>query len=82
MLTREQTEIILDQLNVFGIKQVTFVTYTSDYEYELCPDDRDYVTFHKKSTSPYICDKLEVCDYETTKESIYKDWYMTINYHS
>ena len=82
MLTKNQTNILLDQLALVDISVVTFETYTTEYEYELSPDDRDWVTFHKKPYAPYICDKLEVCNYETTGEPVYKDWYMTTNYHS
>lgn len=82
MITKEQTNILLDQLTLGSITEVTFKTYTTEYEYELSPDDRDWVTFHKGSSAPYICDKLEVCDYDTTEEPVYKDWHMTVNYHS
>lgn len=82
MLTKEETNTLLAQLDRGGVEQVTFRTYTSDYEYELTPCDRDWVTFHKCNYAPYICHKLEVCDYDTTENPVYKDWYMTINYHS
>lgn len=73
---------ILDILNIQGITQVTFEDHLFDEEYALSCDDKDYVTFHKGQNSPFICDKLQVCNYNTTKEPIYKDWYMTVNYHS
>lgn len=73
---------ILDLLDVQGIEDVTFKAHQFEEEYALSPDDKDWVTFHKKRDSPKISDKLLVCDYETTSEPIYKDWYMTINYHS
>lgn len=72
---------ILDICDKSNIDQVTFNAHTFEEEYELNSDDKDYVTFHKEG-SPWICDKLQICDYETTKDPIYKDWYMTINYHA
>ncbi len=82
MMNKAETELVLDQLSYAGMTAVTFSTYTTEYEYELSPYDRDYVTFHKAEYAPSICDKLEVCDYDTTPDPVYKDWYMTINYHS
>lgn len=82
MISKEQTNIVLDQLSLAGVTSVTFETFTTEYEYGLCPDDRDWVTFHKGSCAPRICDKLEICDYQTTDKPVYKGWYMTVNYHS
>ena len=73
---------ILDLLDLNDINQVTFPADSFDIEYELSCDDKDFVTFHKREFAPFICDKLIVCDYKTTKSPVYKDWYMTINYHS
>lgn len=64
-----------------GINSVTFPAHSFDEEYELSCDDKDYVTFHRGLT-PLITDKLLVCSKDTTTEPIWKDWYMTINYHS
>lgn len=82
MLTNPETELMLDQMDNLGITVFTLSTYSTVYEYLLSPDDRDWVTFHKGECAPYICDKLEVCDYQTTDTPIYKDWFMTVNYHS
>lgn len=74
---------LLDLCDTIGIRQITGEARSfGDIEYALSCDDKDFTTFHKEKDSPYICHKLEVCDYETTKEPVYKDWYMTINYHS
>lgn len=73
---------ILDLLDRQGIECVTLNAHLFDEEYALSTDDKDWATFHKKRDSPKISDKLLVCDYQTTSEPIYKDWYMTINYHS
>lgn len=73
---------ILDLMDEMGIDQVTFNAHQFDEEYGLTPDDKDWVTFHKRQHSPTITDKLLVCDYETTKVPVYNGWYMTINYHS
>ncbi len=73
---------ILDNLDFLNIETVTFPAYTFEIEYNLSADDKDYVTFSKNPFIPNICDKLMVCDAEVTTEPIYKDWYMTINYHS
>lgn len=64
-----------------GVDSVTFPCYSFKEEYLLSPDDRDYVTFYRKNC-PYIVAKLHVCDEETTEEPVWKDWFMTINYHS
>lgn len=74
--------IVLDTLDFVEITQATFLAGTFDEEYKLPCDDKDYVTFHKKDVTPFICDKLLVCNYETTTSPIYKDWWMSINYHS
>lgn len=74
--------VILSTLDYLNIDQVTFPAHTFEEEYALSSDDKDYVTFHKRNYAPSICYKLQVCDYQTTKEPVHKDWYMTINYHS
>ena len=66
-------------------KDIRFITLPAgnfDIEYLLTTDDKDEVTFHKSPNTPVHCMKMKVCDYETTGEPIWKDWYMTINYHS
>ena len=65
-----------------GIDEVTFPAGTFDEEYMLPCDDKDFVTFHKTQNTPWIVDKLHICDEDTTDEPIFGDWYMTINYHS
>lgn len=75
-------ETILDVLDTQGITEVTFTAGQFDEEYELSCDDKDWVTFHKSCDPPNIVDKLYICDKESTVYPIYKDWYMTINYHS
>ncbi|AUR87553.1 hypothetical protein NVP1101O_142 [Vibrio phage 1.101.O._10N.261.45.C6] len=82
MITTKQTELMLDQLDNLGITAFTLSTYNTEYEYKLHSDDRDWVTFHKSEYAPAICDKLEICNYQTTQKPVYKDWYMTVNYHS
>lgn len=62
--------------------QLLFQDRSSEYAYNLTTCDSDWITFHKGDCPPRICDKLEVCDYDTTETPIYKDWYMTTNYHS
>ena len=73
---------ILDLLDTQGIDQVTFEAHQFDEEYNLSCDDKDWVTFHKTAHPPFIVDKLNVCDYLTTKEPLLNGWYMSINYHS
>lgn len=73
---------LLMLLDEMGINQVTLEPRNFDEEYELSSDDKDYVTFHKGSEAPWITDKLMVCDVETTQKPVWKDWYMSINYHS
>jgi hypothetical protein len=78
-----QIQLLLDCASMAGIEQITFEASTlGNIEYNLSCDDKDYVTMHKGKNSPHICDKLQVCDYNTTEVPVYKDWYMTINYHS
>ncbi len=80
---QSKLEKILDLLDQQGIDQVTFNAHSFDEEYQLPCDDKDYVTFHKRHIGNIlIADKLLVCDYQTTETPIYKDWVMTINYHS
>ncbi len=52
--------------------------------HELMPyeDDADNITFHKGQETPWICYDLKRCDFETSKEPYYLDWYYTINTHS
>jgi hypothetical protein len=64
-----------------GINSVTFPAHSFDIEYKLSCDDKDYVTFWRAS-EPIITDRLHVNSEEQTEEPIWKDWYMTINYHS
>ena len=73
---------ILGLLESQGIEEVTFKAHQFDEEYNLSSDDKDWVTFHKSPNPPFIVDKLQVCDYSTTNEPIWKGWYMTVNYHS
>lgn len=65
---------------------ITAITINSDEageaKHHLPSEDLDEITFHKGSESPLICDKLEICHQITTSEPIWKDWYMTSNYHS
>jgi hypothetical protein len=75
-------ETILDVLDAQGITEVTFTAGQFDEEYNLSPDDKDWVTFHKSYYAPFITDKLEVCDKQSTAFPLYRDWYMTINYHA
>lgn len=75
-------ETILDVLDAQGITEVTFTAGQFDKEYCLSPDDKDWVTFHKSYDVPRIADKLYIFDKESTESPIYKDWYMTINYHA
>ena len=73
---------ILGLLDSQGISQITFKAHLFEEEYNLSSDDKDWVTFHKSPTPPFITDKLMVCDTTTTETPIWKDWYMTINYHA
>lgn len=73
---------ILGLLDSQGIEEVTFKAHKFEEEYNLSCDDKDWVTFHKSPTPPFIIDKLMVCDTETTETPVCKGWYMTINYHS
>lgn len=75
-------KLILDVLEGQGIDCVTFNAHTFDEEVLLSSDDKDYVTFHKEPYSPAITDQLYVCDTQTSSAPVYRDWYMTINYHS
>lgn len=72
---------ILGVLTVQGINEVTFNAHTFDEEYSLGCDDKDYVIFHRSINPPIIVVMLSTCDYDTTQEPIWKDWYMTICYH-
>ena len=55
--------LILGILNSQGITQCTFQAGIFDEEYQLPCDDKDFVTFFKGNNTPWICDKLKVCDY-------------------
>ena len=64
-----------------NINSVTFPANSFDIEYELSCDDKDYVTFWRIS-EPSIIYRLYVSSTEETEVPIWKDWYMTINYHA
>jgi hypothetical protein len=74
-------EQLLDLLDIQGIELITMYADQFVEENYLSPDDKDFVTFHKTNSVGFIAEKLLICDYITTKKPIYKDWYMTINYH-
>jgi hypothetical protein len=79
-----QPELIAILRNCFKMKinSVTFPAGSFDVEYELPCDDKNYVTFHRGSNNPDITDTLLVNKIRTTEQPIWKDWYMTINYHA
>ncbi len=75
-------ETILDVLDAQGITEVTFTAGQFNEEYNLSSDDKDWVTFHKSYHEPSITEELLVFKRQSTASPIYKDWYMTINYHA
>jgi hypothetical protein len=79
-----QPELIAILRNCFKMKinSITFPAGSFDVEYELPCDDKDYVTFHRSSNPSEITDTLLVNKIRTTEQPIWKDWYMTINYHA
>jgi hypothetical protein len=81
MLTKEQTNTILDILDSSHVKHITMNDRTSEYCYTVSTCDSDVICFHKGKLEPWYFDKIVVCDSTMTKEPIYKDWYMTVAYH-
>lgn len=75
---------VLVILEAMGITEFTVPAYKTKEEdlAGLSPDDKDWVTFHIGMNPPYTCDRLLVCDYETSKNPVFGGWYVTINYHS
>ncbi len=82
MLSGENTNKMLDLLEEAGIQYITMDDRSSEYHMLLMGCDSDNITFHQGEAAPWICDKIEICDYDTTPDPVYKDWYMTVNYHS
>ncbi len=67
---------------------IDIITINDASKYEECyfeglvHEDVDWVTFHRDHYSaPRICDKLVANNIVTSPEPIYKDWYMTVNFH-
>lgn len=73
---------ILDLLDEAGVEYITYRSGTFVEEEQMYQDDADFVTFHKGEESPWICDLINICDHQTLEKPIYKDWHMTVNYHS
>ena len=82
MMNFQQTEKLLDLLDESGVDHVIFKDRTSEYAYHLPPCDSDAICFHKMNKCPWFFDRLAVCDTDTTSEPFYKDWYLTVAYHS
>ncbi len=82
MLSSNDTNTLLDSLEASGIRYITMGDRTSEYFMLLTGCDSDTITFHQGENAPWICDKLEVFTYDTTTNPVYKEWYMTVNYHS
>lgn len=82
MLSTEQTNAILDTLDASGVNHIVMDSHGSKYLYELPPCDSDQIAFHKTQCEPYYFHKLVVCDSRTTAKPVYKDWFMTVSYHS
>lgn len=51
-------------------------------KWSLPEDDVDYITFHRGNSKPDIAIALTQCSTATTEQPIWKDWYMTKNYHA
>ena len=78
-----QVRTLLDVAEKLGITTLTVNANTcGDIEYLLSCDNKDFVTFHKKDNEWKVVVKIVICDFQTTEEPVYKDWYMSINYHS
>lgn len=82
MLTTEQTQQMLDLLETCGVDHVVMDSRASEFCWELNSDDSDQLAFHRGQCEPYYFHKLVVCDSSTTAKPVYKDWYMTVSYHS
>lgn len=82
MLNKTQTNHILDALEVAQVKHIILDDRTSEYCYLLTTCDSDAICFHKGKLPAWYFDKLVVCDSSTTSEPVYKDWFMTVSYHS
>lgn len=84
-MAKEQSIIgVLVILEAMGVTELTIPAHKTKEEdlAGLSPDDKDWVTFHVGKNPPFICDKLLVCDYETSENPVFDGWYVTINYHS
>lgn len=64
-----------------GVDFVSYPKRTFEDEYLLSNDDKDFVIFHKEGTDPDIIDKVDV-NKQPKSISIWKDWIMTVTYHS
>lgn len=82
MLSKELTNIILDTLELSQVNHIVLEDRASEYCFKLPTCDSDVICFHKGMIEPWFFGKLVVCNSYTTSEPVYKDWFMTVAYHS